>query len=132
MKAGTACLRFFGVDLDPSELEEKLGSPASKSWTGSELWSDAGQLSLRGHKGWILNCDWSAAQPLELQVETLFAELNPDLSVWQALTSRHHADIFCGVFLGGRTGTSLWPAQTLKEVVARGLSLNLCIFDASR
>jgi len=132
MKVGAACLRFFGPDLDPAELEAKLGSPPSNSWNASEAWLDGDQLSLRGHKGWILNGDWSQGQPLEDQIETLLGALNPDLEVWTSLTARHHADIFCGVFLGGRVGSSIWPARTLQAVSARGLSLNLCIFDASQ
>ena len=58
------------------------------------------------------------------------ATLNSDISVWTVLTTQHHADLFCGLFLtGSNQGFVLMP-NTMAATARRGLKLSLDIYDS--
>ena len=91
-------LRFYGDDLDPDEVSGLLGSPPS----GSVRRGDLVQLRTRSFTApsgsWRLSTGQST-DDIETQLVAMFGRLTDDLSVWQSLTSRFDADLFCGVFL---------------------------------
>jgi hypothetical protein len=65
---------------------------------------------------------------LDAQIAELFAQLTDDLEVWNDLSRRFQADIFCGLFLNEfNEGISLSP-ETLAAVGSRGLSLDMDIY----
>ena len=91
-------LRFFGDDLDPDEVSTLLGcSPTDSARRG-----DLVQLRTRSYTApqgsWSL-CTERSADDIETQLVAMFGRLTDDLSVWQSLTTRFDADLFCGVFL---------------------------------
>ena len=54
--------------------------------------------------------------------------LTADLAVWQELTTRFRADVFCGLFMDeSNEGQSLSP-HTLKALGERNLMLDLDIY----
>ncbi len=58
----------------------------------------------------------------------LLGGLNPDLSVWQALSSRFRIDLFCGWFMGGwNEGVEIAPA-TLQALGDRGIRLGIDLY----
>ena len=91
-------LRFFGDDLDPDEVSRLLGSPP----TDSARRGDLVQLRTRSFTApsgsWRLSTEQST-DDIETQLVAMFGRLTDDLSVWQSLTTRFDADLFCGVFL---------------------------------
>lgn len=91
-------LRFFGDDLDPDKVSRLLGSPP----TDSARRGDLVQLRTRSFTApsgsWRLSTEQST-DDIETQLVAMFGRLTDHLSVWQSLTSRFDADLFCKVFL---------------------------------
>jgi len=58
LRQETACLRFFGDDLDPAVVTDALGVAASHAWKKDELWSNEGVGDLRPTGAWILDGRW--------------------------------------------------------------------------
>ena len=53
------------------------------------------------------------------------------MSIWQDLTSRFRADVFCGLFMEeGNEGISL-SNETLQRLAERGLTIDFDIYDSS-
>jgi hypothetical protein len=62
------------------------------------------------------------------QVAELFATLTTDLPVWNALSRRFQADVFCGLFLNEANEGIILSPETLTAIGLRGLSLNMDIY----
>jgi hypothetical protein len=61
-------------------------------------------------------------------VTQLLSGLTTDMAVWNALSTRFQADVFCGLFLQeGNQGLSLSPS-TLIALGRRGLPLALDVY----
>ena len=91
-------LLILGDDLNPDEITRLLGaSPTEAHRKGDEV---QGRKSPRT----ATTGDWSikterSTRDIEQQLTQLFAGLSSDPAVWKSLTSRYHAELFCGVFL---------------------------------
>jgi len=123
------CLRYFGDTLQPDSISEALGSSPTKSWRKGELWSDKGVGALRETGAWVLNADWTGRLALNDQIESLFESLSTDTAVWRKLAQEHHADVFCGFFLGGDSGYSALPLETLESLSSRRLAVHFGVYD---
>ena len=91
-------LSFFGDDLDPDEVSTLLGcSPTDSARRGDLIQRRTRSYTApQGH--WEVHTRRSI-DDIETQLVALFERLTDDLSVWQSLTTRFDADLFCGVFL---------------------------------
>src|ERR1700753_4050892 len=91
-------LRFYGDDLKPDEMTRLLGcAPTNAERTGEIVTTSRGTTRTVRRGNWRLGAETSEAE-IEDQVVELLARLTDDLAVWQALTARFEADVFCGVF----------------------------------
>lgn len=109
-------LHFFGDDLDPDEVSRLLGC----SPTDSQRRGDLVQLRTRSYTApsgsWRLSTKRST-DDIEMQLVALFERLNEDLQIWQSLTTRFDAELFCGVFLS-RQGRGFDMSPRLHRLLA--------------
>ncbi len=67
----------------------------------------------------------------DTQISEILGQLTNDMSIWQNLTSRFRADVFCGLFMEeGKEGISL-SNETLQRLVERDLTIDFDIYDSS-
>lgn len=119
-------LSFFGEDLDPAELTAALGGQPTKAYRMGDDPNVPGRRS-----SWILDADTQIPEDVEGQISDLLGRLTDDVAVWEDLTQRYSARLFCGLFMGGANeGFKIGPAL-LAEVGRRGLELSFDIYDAS-
>lgn len=122
-------LSFFGDDLDPAEVTALLGGQPSFAAAKGEKWITAGGNERIAKKGsWQLRTPPSAPGDIPGQVARIFAGLTDDLTIWQQLTQRFQARLFCGLFMEETNeGLGLAPAQ-LHAIGQRGLFLDFDIY----
>lgn len=128
-----ASLRFFGDDLDPEELTRRLGRAPTVGVRKGGIWLTSRGAEKTAHRGqWRVTVERRSPGDLDGQVAELLSPLSTDLAVWNDLTSRFKADVFCGLFLNEfNEGLSL-SLETLKALGLRGLSLDLDIYGPDR
>ena len=126
----TASLRFFGDDLDPDDLTERLAAPPTKSARkGDVRIGKSGRQYVEKTGSWRLKASDAKPGDLDIQIQGIFASLTSDLSVWADLSARFRVDIFCGLFMDkGNEGLEIAP-ETLGAMGARGVTLSLDIYD---
>ncbi|MEM6481911.1 MAG: DUF4279 domain-containing protein [Pseudomonadota bacterium] len=133
LSGSAASLRFFGDDLDPDELTRLLGCRPTKSERKEE--QIVGQVT--GNKRtarsgrWRLRAERREPGDFDAQISEILDQLTNDINIWQDLTSRFRADVFCGLFMEeGKEGISL-SNETLQKLAERGLTIDFNIYDSS-
>jgi len=67
----------------------------------------------------------------DAQISEILDQLTDDMSIWQDLTSRFRAYVFCGLFMEeGNEGISL-SNGTLQRLAERGLTIDFDIYVSS-
>jgi len=133
LSGSAASLRFFGDDLDPDELTKMLGGQPTKSEKkGDEF---VGKVTrpkrIAQCGGWWLSAERREPGDFDAQISDILAQLTDDTGVWQDLTTRFRADIFCGLFMAeGNEGVSL-SHEILENLAVRGLTIDFDIYDSS-
>jgi hypothetical protein len=126
----TAALRFFGEDLDPSELTSLLGCQPTLQYRKGDLISP-GRENIRKYGGWVLRVEDREPKAIDDQLSSIFAKLTQDVDVWQTVTTRFDADVFCGLFMAeSNEGFSL-STSTLAALTARNLDIEFDVYDPS-
>ncbi|WP_409072629.1 DUF4279 domain-containing protein [Methylibium sp. Pch-M] len=116
--------------MDPDEITNALGVPPDALQRRGELIPTKGPSGSRIAKFgmWRLHAVEAVPGALNRQVAELLARLNPDVTVWAALTRKHKADLFCGWFMAeSNEGEDISP-HTLSELGRRGVALSLDIY----
>jgi len=133
LSGSAASLRFFGDDLDLDELTKLLGAPPTKSERKGEeiVGKVSGQRRTARSGGWRLRAERREPGDFDAQISEILDQLTEDTDIWQDLTTRFRADIFCGLFMTeGNEGVSL-SRETLEKLAARGLTIDFDIYDSS-
>jgi hypothetical protein len=79
------------------------------------------------HGTWAISTKRSR-RDIEGQLDDLFANLTTDLEIWDTLTRRYEADLFCGVFLSWfGHGFSMSPALH-RKLADRNLLITFDIY----
>ena len=124
----TAAVRFFGDDLEPSELSALLGCEPSTQYRRGDLVSP-GRPNTRKCGAWLLAAEDRQPEALDEQLAGIFSKLTQDLEVWRALSSRFDAAVFCGLFMNeSNEGFSL-SRITLAALSARNLEIGFDVYD---
>ncbi|MEL7151200.1 MAG: DUF4279 domain-containing protein [Pseudomonadota bacterium] len=133
LSGSAASLRFFGDDLDPDELTRLLGCQPTKSERKGEeiVGKVTGNNRTARSGGWRLRAERREPGDFDAQISEILDQLTNDRSIWQNLTSRFQADVFCGLFMEeGNEGISL-SNETLRRLAERGLTIDFDIYDSS-
>ena len=119
-----AALRFYGDDLDPDDLTERLGSqPSSSARKGDVM--PSGHVVRTGR--WILRVDQCAPGDLDGQIERILALLTDDLSVWQAV-AKFRPNLFVGLFLKESNEGIEVSVENIALLAQRGVSVGLDVY----
>lgn len=130
LERAVATLRISGDDLIPDEISQLLGASPTRAHRKDEAIPSrtSGRTRIARFGGWALHATETAPEDLDAQVTELLGRLNPDLSVWRALSTRFHIDLFCGWFMGGwNEGIEISPA-TLLALGERGILLGIDVY----
>jgi len=121
-------LNIGGDDLDTDEITRLLGaSPTFACRIGDAI-------PRRNHTFKAKSGSWSisterSTRDIEEQLTELFAKLNDDPAVWNSITSRYDASLFCGVFLSW-FGHGFSMSPNLHRLLAeRNLVITFDIYD---
>ena len=126
-----ASLRFFGDDLDPSDLTARLGGPPSTcARKGDVIRSEkTGRERITKTGSWIVKVERREPGDLDLQVKELLSPLTNDLSIWRSL-GKYRPDLFAGLFLQESNEGIEISTRSLSSLAERGISLALDIYGA--
>ncbi|WEJ98542.1 MAG: DUF4279 domain-containing protein [Candidatus Sphingomonas phytovorans] len=126
----TMCLRFFGDDLDPDEITARLGRPPSVGMKKGVTWvTESGAEKVARTGSWRLKTNDRQLGDFDSHIAQILGGLSDDLAVWEDLTTRFKADVFCGLFMKeSNEGLSL-SAKSMLDLGARRLSLEFDIYD---
>ncbi|MES2450098.1 MAG: DUF4279 domain-containing protein [Pseudomonadota bacterium] len=124
------CLRFFGDDLDPDEITARLGRHPSVGMKKGGTWiTKSGTEKVARTGSWRLKAADRQPGDFDNQIAQILEGLSNDLAVWDDLTTRFNADVFCGVFMKkSNEGLSL-SAKSMLDLGARRLSLDFDVYD---
>jgi len=62
------------------------------------------------------------------QIHEILSQLTGDLTVWQSITTKYHADLFCGLFMRvGNEGLTI-SSESLAALGARGIEMDLDVY----
>lgn len=124
-----ASLGFYGDDLDPAEITDRLGGVPSLGVSKGATWLTASGAEKIAYTGsWRLKVNREEPENLDYQINRLLDGLSDDLSAWRSFAKRYRGRIFCGLFMeSGNEGLTLQP-ETLVRVGERGLVIDLDIY----
>lgn len=127
----TAGLRFFGDELDPDRVTERLGcSPSGSQRKGEVIVGRKTGLERIAKTGmWRLRVPDRSPGDLNAQIAELFAMTTDDIPVWHELAASFQADLFVGFFMGGGNEMIEISASTMQEIGRRHLSILFDIYD---
>ena len=130
VKKTAVTLRFRGDALDPRELTDRIGGPASNAAIKGGAWITPSGAERTADTGWWrLRVEAGDADTFNDQITQLFSTLSPDCAAWRDLSSRYGGNLFVGVFLGSSNeGLTIAP-ETAFAIGERGLSLELDIYE---
>lgn len=127
----SASLGFYGDDLDPQELSDRLGGEPTVGVRKGGKWRTESGVEKVAHTGsWRVRVPDCAPADLDGQINDLLDRFTADLLAWRSLARKYRGRIFCGLFLEtGNEGISLQP-ETLARLGERGLLIDLDIYGA--
>lgn len=120
-----ASLRIFGDDLDPEEITAQLGKrPDKAEKKGETIHNPSGTTRIARRGRWSITVERQKPGDLDAQIKTLLAEATDNAEVWQSITSRFDADVFCGLFMDEENeGLEISP-DALNALGTRGIRMN--------
>lgn len=134
LERAVASLRISGDDLIPDDISQRLGASPTRAQRKGEIipTRSSGGSRIARFGLWHLDAAETAPGDLDAQVAELLGRLNPDLSVWRALSSRFRVDLFCGWFMGERNEGAEIAAATLLALGERGIRLGIDLYAPDR
>ncbi len=123
-------LRISGDDLVPDEMTRLLGAAPTHAQTKGEriVGRKTGHVRIAKRGMWRLRASDREPEDMDGQIHEILSRLTSDLAVWRDITKKHHADLFCGLFMrAGNEGLTI-SAQSLAALGARGIEMSLDIY----
>jgi hypothetical protein len=131
IQRSAASIGFYGDDLEPSAIMERLGRPTVGVKMGDVYLTPGGREKVARTGSWRLVAEDREPSDLDCQINALLDQLSDDFGSWRHFCSRFRGRMFCGLFLGDTNeGLSLRP-ETLARLGERGLLLDLDIYAIS-
>jgi len=130
LHSSSASLRIFSDDLIPDEITSLLGAtPSSARTKGDQIvGKNTGQVRIAKTGSWHLNASDREPADLNVQIHEMLSQATPDIAVWQSITKKYRADLFCGLFMRVNSEGLTISAASLAALGARGIELGLCIY----
>lgn len=121
-------LRFFGDELEPDEITEKLKCSPTNAFRKGDIVPNKFKPRVCKTGSWHLHTEKNSEQNLEEQILELFGRLTEDLEIWQSLTKQFEADVYCGAWLNAWNRDIWLTPNLLKQISDRGLHLGIAIY----
>ncbi len=122
-------VRFYGDDLEPDELTERLGAqPTSNARKGEIVRSKDGRERTEKTGRWVFRVERREPGDLDSQIQELFGALASDLATWRELSKRHGPDLFVGLMLRDSNEGIEVGYETLALLTERGITLSLDVY----
>jgi len=123
-------VRFYGDDLDPDELNRRLGALAeSAARKGDVTRSEKTGRERTAKTGrWIFRVERREPGDLDGQIRELFGSLTSDLSVWRELAAKYALDLFVGLFMKETNEGIEVSVDCLAMLAERGITLSLDVY----
>ncbi len=116
-------LRFFDDNLSAEDITRLLKYSPSMSYRKGDFLRD--EVTETG--AWLLKGKKSS-KSIETQITELFSLLSQDLQIWQELTTKYRADLFCGLWINGWNRGIALTSEILKQISDRGLKIDFDIY----
>lgn len=121
-------LRFFGDDLNPDFITKNLDISPTISYRKGDIFRGKTYDRIQTTGSWHYRVSRCADLELEELIDRLFDLLTPDLEVWNELTTKFYADLFCGLWLKRSNGSIDFSPALMMRIAERGLRLDLDIY----
>lgn len=123
-------LRISGDDLIPEEITRLLGVSPSQAQTKGDkiIGKKTGNVRIAKCGMWRLCASDREPEDMDGQIQEILSQATDDLAVWQSLTKKYQADLFCGLFMRvGNEGLTI-SSESLAALGARGIEMGLDIY----
>ncbi len=126
----TVSLRVIADDLNPEEVSRLLNCQPTKCHVKGEVivGKNTGLRRVAPTGVWLLNSDDERSVGLDEQVMNLLGRVSHDPAVWEALTKKYKADVYCGLFLDAEIRECRLSADALRHLAERGLEIGFDIY----
>ncbi len=124
----TVSIRFFGDDLIPDELTKLLNCEPSETYEKGYVVTTTIRPRTIKTGMWFLTIEKNFYQTLEEQIFDLLGKLTDDLEIWENLTKRFEASIYCGAWLKAWNRDVWFSSELLKQMADRQLPIGLAIY----
>jgi len=130
LQKSAVTLRIMGDDLIPDVITKLLGvSPTHAETKGDKIvGKKTGHVRIAKSGMWRLCASDCEPEDMDGQVERILSQMTGDLTVWQSITKKYHADLFCGLFMRGSNEGLTISSQSLAALGARGIEMDLDIY----
>jgi hypothetical protein len=130
LQKSAVTLRIMGDDLIPDEITKLLGaSPTHAETKGDRIvGKKTGHVRIAKAGMWRLCASDCEPENMDGQIEGILSQMTGDLTVWQSITKKYHADLFCGLFMRGSNEGLTISSQSLAALGARGIEMGLDIY----
>lgn len=121
-------LRFFGDDLDPAIITEKLNLTPTVCFRRGDIDERRNKAYKTGV--WLLETPRSLESPAELVAQTFNQSLNACINEIRELASYYKADLKLNMHIDRWCRGTTFPASILDLIAATGLELSLEVYAA--
>jgi hypothetical protein len=130
LQESAVTLRIIGDDLIPDEITRLLGaSPTHAETKGDKIvGKKTGYVRIAKKGMWRLCTRDRVPEDIDGQIHEILGQMTDDLSVWQNITKKYHADLFCGLFMRVSNEGLTISAQSLAALGTRGIEMDLDIY----
>ena len=130
VKKSAVALRIAGDDLIPDEITKLLGASPTHAQTKGDriIGMKTGHVRISKCGMWRLCASDRAPEDMDGQIHEILSQMTGDLAVWQSVTQKYHADLFCGLSMSGSNEGLTISAQSLAALGARGIEMGLDIY----
>jgi Domain of unknown function (DUF4279) len=121
-------LRFWGDDLMPDEITQLLGINPTQAYKKGDISRGKVYDLVRKTGFWRYSLTKDEGRSLELQLCSIFERSTSSPEVWQELTTRFGAELFCGLWLKQSNRIMELSPQILQKISERGLRICFDIY----
>jgi hypothetical protein len=130
LQKSAVTLRISGDDLVPDEITKLLGASPTHAQTKGDriVGKETGRVRIAKSGMWRLCAADREPEDIDGQIHEILSQLTGDLTVWQNITTKYHADLFCGLFMRLTNEGLTISSESLAALGARGIEMGLDIY----
>ena len=125
-------LRFFSKTEHPTDLTELLGVKPTSSHApnSTQIQPDGTKITCQ-QGSWLWTIRGAPRAMLHEGIEYMLSRLPDDSALWQRLTTKYQAGIFCEFEVSPQSCSFELPVSVMRGLIRRNLPLNLDMAPAS-